>query len=245
LFIQASYTFGKALNMADDTGWAGPKAFNWEGMLARNYSPAGYDRRHMFTSAFNYDLPFGKGKRFNMGRVADLIAGGWKANGTLFIYSGTPFTVSGSGQSLQCIGCTQTAHQIGPVRKLGGRGPQQPYFDPSSFRDPLFYFNPQNPEYVPGTMGINALYGPGFWQLNPGLFKTFEITEKVKMEFRAESTNVAHNARWGNPAGGSASQQLRPDGSLDTSRVNPLQGFMTITGADSTRQFRLGLRLSF
>jgi hypothetical protein len=246
LFMTVSYTFGKALNMADDTGWTGPKAFNWEGMLSRNYSPASYDRRHMFTWGWVYEMPFGKGRKYSIeNKVADFIAGGWRLTGIFSAYSGTPFTVTGSGQSLQCIGCTQTAHQIGPVKKLDGKGPQQPYFDPSSFRDPLFYFNPSNPQYIPGSMGINRLYGPGFWRLDPGLFKNFKITERLNMEFRAESYNVAHNTRWGNPSGNSAAMLLRPDGSLDTSRANPLQNFMCITSADSSRQFRFGLRLSF
>ncbi|NWF85263.1 MAG: hypothetical protein HXY18_15715, partial [Bryobacteraceae bacterium] len=235
----------KALNMADDTGWAGPKAFNWEGMLARNYSPASYDRRHMYTMSWVYDLPFGAGQKYNLSGVANMIAGGWRFNGIFSAYSGTPFTVTGSGQSLQCIGCTQTAHQIGPVKKLDGKGPLQPYYDPSAFRDPLFYFNPANPQYIPGSMGINALYGPGFWRLDPGLFKNFKLTEKLNMEFRAEATNLAHNARWGNPSGAAGNMRLNPDGSLNTSVTNPLNGFMTITSADSTRQFRFGLRLSF
>ena len=243
-FTKMSYTWGKALNMADDTGWAGPKAFNWEPMLHRNYSPASYDRSHMFTMAFAYEMPFGKGKKFNLDGIANQMFGGWNLNGTYFLYSGTPFTVTGSGQSLQCIGCTQTAHQIGPVEKIGGKGPQQPYYNPASFRDPLFYFNAANPVYTPGTMGINTLRGPGFWQLNPGLFKNFMITERVKMEFRAESTNVAHNTRWGNPNGGSGAMLLNPDGSL-RNVPNPLQNFMAITSADSFRQFRLGLRVSF
>jgi hypothetical protein len=247
-FLTTSYTFGKALNMADETGWAGPKAFNWEGMLDRNYSPAGYDRRHSFTAAAVYDLPWGRGKKYDMTGVADAVLGGWRVNGTLFAYTGTPFTVTGSDTSLRCIGCTQTAHQVGPVRKLGGLGPQQPYYDPSAFRDPLFYFNPDNPQYIPGTMGINALYGPGFWHFNPGLFKTFSITEKVKMEFRAEANNVLNATAWNNPSGSSANMRLKSDGSLDTSVSNPLNGFMTITGVNdvnSRRQFRFGLRLSF
>ncbi len=244
-FFTSSYTFGKSLNMADDTGWAGPKAFNWEGMLARNYSPAGYDRRHMFTTAFAYDVPMGQGKRYNLSGPADVLLGGWKLSGTFYAYTGTPFTVTGSGASLQCIGCTQTAFQIGEVDKLDGKGPLQPFYNPSAFRDPLYYFDSANPNYIPGSMGINALYGPGFWQLNPGLFKNFTITEKLNLEFRAEATNVAHNARWSNPSGSSAAQRLNPDGSLNTSIANPLNGFMTITGADSTRQFRFGLRLSF
>ncbi|MBI5086220.1 MAG: TonB-dependent receptor [Acidobacteria bacterium] len=244
LMAKVSYTWSKSLNFADDDGWAGMKAFNWEPMLSRNYSPAGYDRRHMFTAAWVYALPFGKGQKFGLSGIADMIAGGWRLNGMFSAYSGTPFTVSGSGSSLQCIGCTQTADQIGPVKKLDGKGPQQPFYDPSAFRDPLYYFN-QTGVYRPGSMGINRLYGPGFWRLDPGLFKNFKITEKVNMEFRAESTNVAHNARWGNPSGSSANMRLNPDGSLNTSVANPLNGFMTITSADSTRQFRFGLRLAF
>ena len=44
--------------------------------------------------------------------------------------------------------------------------------------------------------------------------------------------------------GGSAAMLLNPDGSL-RNVPNPLQNFMAITGADSFRQFRLGLRVSF
>jgi hypothetical protein len=121
LFAKLSYTFGKALNMADDTGWAGPKAFNWEGMLDRNYSPASYNRPHTFTSALARELPFGKERRFNLEGIANQVLGGWSMNGTFYVYAGTPFTVTGSSQSLQCIGCTQTAHQIGPVKKPGAK----------------------------------------------------------------------------------------------------------------------------
>ncbi len=246
LFMTVAYTYGKALNMANDTGWAGPKAFNWEPMLARNYSPASYDRRHMFTTGWVWEMPFGKGRRFNIqNRVADFIAGGWRLNGLFSAYSGTPFTVTGSAQSLQCIGCTQTAHQIAPVKKLGGLGPGQPYYDPMSFRDPLFYFNPANPEYIPGSMGINRLYGPGFFRLDPGLFKNFRVTERFNVEFRAEAQNATLARRWGNPNGFAGAMLLTPQGTLDTSRPNPLQNFMTITSADNYREFRLGLRMSF
>ncbi len=246
LFMTISYTFGKALNMADDTGWTGPRGFNWEPMLARNYSPAGYDRRHMFTTGWVWEMPFGKGRRFNIqNRALDFIAGGWRLNGMFSAYSGTPFTVTGSGQSLQCIGCTQTAHQIAPVKKLGGLGPGQPYYDPMSFRDPLFYFNSANPEYIPGSMGLNRLYGPGFFRLDPGLFKNFRVTERFNVEFRAEAQNATLARRWGNPNSFAGAMLLTPQGTLDTSRPNPLQNFMTITSADNYREFRLGLRMSF
>ncbi len=210
-------------------------------MLRRNYATAGYDRRHMFTMGWVYELPVGRGKRWSTSGVADYLAGGWKINGVFSAYNGTPFTVSGSGQSLRCNGCTQTAHQIAPVTKIDTeRGPNKPYFDPNSFRDPLFYFNTANPVYTSGTMGRNVLYGPGFWRIDPAVYKEFQITERVKAEFRAEAFNITNTPRWGNPGSGSASMQLNPDGS-----IRSLNNFMSITGAGSLRYLRLALRTEF
>jgi hypothetical protein len=89
-------------------------------------------------------------------------------------------------------------------------------------------------------MGRNVLYGPGFWRVDPAIFKEFRLTEHVKTEFRAEATNVTNTPRWGNPNAGSASKRLNPDGSLSA-----LNDFMCITGASSDRQFRFGLRFEF
>ena len=215
-------------------------------MMRRAYGPAGYDRTHSFTAAWNYELPFGKGRKWSLdSKAADLVAGGWKFAGVFAAYTGTPFYVSGSGSSLQCIGCTQTADLIAPVKKIGKKGPGQLYYDPMSFRDPLFEFNPANPVYRPGTTGWGILRGPGFWTINPALFKDFRITEKVKAEFRAESTNFTNTPRWSNPNASAASMRLRPDGSLDTSLADPLRNFMSITGASTGREFRFGLRVAF
>ena len=245
LFVKSSFTWGKALNMADDTGWTGLWGWNWEPMINRNYGYAGYDRKYMFTTAWVYELPFGKGRQFSIDNpVADAVLGGWRVNGTFYAYTGTPFYISGSSSSLQCIGCRQTGEQLGPFVKLDKKGPQQPYFEPSAFRDPRFWFV-QTGDYKSGSMGKNPFHGPGFWQLNPAVFKNFQITERVGLEFRAEAENVAHNTRWSNPSGSSASQQLNADGSLNTSVTNPLRGFATITGANSDRKFRFGLRLAF
>ncbi|MDP3000401.1 MAG: carboxypeptidase regulatory-like domain-containing protein, partial [Bryobacterales bacterium] len=168
LFLRGSYTFGKALNMADEDGWAGLRLWNWGPMIRRNYGPAGYDRTQQFVTAWNYELPFGKGKKFAMdNKAADFVLGGWKFVGSFTAYSGTPFYVSGTGTSLQCIGCTQTGDQIAPVKKLGGKGPGNPYYDPMSFRDPLFSFNAAAPVYRPGNTGWGILRGPGYWRINP------------------------------------------------------------------------------
>ena len=177
-------------------------------------------------------------------KFADAIAGGWKISGIFTAYSGTPFTVSGSGSSLQATGNSQTADLIGPVNKLGGKGPGNPYYAPLSFIDPLIYYN-QNGVYRFGTTGRNILRGPGYWQLSPAIYKDFRIREKVNAEFRAEATNLTNTPIWGNPNAGSANLRRNPDGSLNTTVTDPLQNFMCITSATAGRQFRFGLRLAF
>ncbi len=219
--------------------------WNWAPVVGRNYAPSGYDRTHMFTAGWNYELPVGAGKKVAItNKLADAVAGGWKLSGIFTAYSGTPFTVSGSTSSLQATGNSQTADQIGPVTKVGRKGPSQPYYDPLSFIDPLIYFN-QNGIYRFGTMGRNVLRGPGYWQLSPAIYKNFKFREKVNAEFRIESTNLTNTPIWANPNAGSASLRRNADGSLNTTVADPIQNFMCITSATAGRQFRFGLRLAF
>ncbi|MDZ4798281.1 MAG: TonB-dependent receptor [Bryobacteraceae bacterium] len=240
-----NYTWSKAMNMADDNGWVGLRSFNWAPAINRNYTLAGYDRTHAFTAGWNYEIPVGKGKKVGLtNSFANAVIGGWKVAGTFIAYSGTPFSVSGSAQSLQAAGNSQTADLIAPAVRLGGKGPGQPYFDPMSFRDPLFS-TAAGGAYRFGTMGPNTLRGPGYWQLNPGLFKEWMIRERTRLEFRAEAQNFTNTPIWGNPNAGSASLRLNADGSLNRSVADPIQNFMSITGASAGRQFRFGLRLAF
>jgi hypothetical protein len=249
LMLKATYTFGKSLSMADEDGWtAMGGGWNWDPVIRRNYAPSGYDRTHAFTAGWNYELPVGAGKKYAIqNKVTDAVLGGWKLSGIFVAYSGLPFTVSGSGSSLQATGNNQTADQIGPVVKLGGKGPSEPYYDPMSFRDPLFLFNVTR-EYRFGTTGRNILRGPGYWQLSPGIFKNFKMGERVNAEFRAEATNITNTPIFSNPSGTSANLRLNPDGTLNRSVADPLQNFMCITATGTghaARQFRFGLRLAF
>jgi hypothetical protein len=241
LFLKGSYTWSKAINLADEDGWAALRYFNWGPVIKRNRTVAGYDRRHMFTMAFVWNVPAGKGKKFNIdSKVLDGIAGGWALSSVFSAYSGAPFTVSGSSASLNAPGNSQTADQIAPVKKIGNFGPGQQYFDPMSFVDPNF--NRPSNVFRFGTMGPNALYGPGYWRDDVNLTKNFKLTERVNMEFRAQAFNLTNTIRWNNPNAGSASMQLNPDGSLRNAN-----NFMSITGTptDYERQLRFGLRLSF
>ncbi|MEB2364229.1 MAG: TonB-dependent receptor [Bryobacteraceae bacterium] len=241
LFMKGSYTWSKALSMQDDTGWAELPYWDWEPMINRNYAPAGYDRTHMFTMAWVYELPFGNGRKYNLSGIADTILGGWRINGMFSAYTGTPINITASGDSVRCFSCQQTADVVGRVRRIDNeRGPGKPFLDPAAFADPLWSFNASNPVYRFGTLGRNAIRGPGFWRLDPMISKIFSITERFKAEFRAEANNGTNTPRWNNPNTSLGQIQRNAAG-----QVTDYRNFMAITGAGELRVIRLGLRLSF
>jgi hypothetical protein len=131
-------------------------------------------------------------------------------------------------------GNSQTADQVLPsVKKLGGIGPNVPFFDPLAFRavtDVRF-----------GNTGRNILCGPGVVNVNASLFRLFSLTERHKLEFRAEAHNLSNTPHFNNPGANASNMRLNSDGSLAS-----LGNFLSITSAQADeRQFRLGLRLSF
>jgi hypothetical protein len=241
LFLKGAYTWSKAISLSDEDGWAGMPLFNTPSQIDRNRSVTGYDRRQMFIMSWVYEMPWGKGRPFDLSGFADMIAGGWRINGVYSAYTGTPFTVTASTASLNTPGNSQTADQIAEVKKIGDVGPGTQYYDVTSFRDPNF----QRPStlFRFGTMGRNALYGPGFQKVDMAIFKDFRIMERLVLQFKAESFNLTNTPRFGNPAGNVSNMTIN----ATTGAVVNTNNFMAITSTDagSERKFRFGLRLTF
>ena len=148
---------------------------------------------------------------------ASKLAGGWQVNGLLAAYSGTPFSVSASGNSLNAPGNTQRANQVKPtVAILGGTGPGQSYFDPLAFSSVT--------TATFGTAGFNSIRGPGTMNFDAGLFRNFRPIERMNIQFRAEAMNVTNTPHFANPASNVSNLQLNPDGS-----VRNLGGYTVIT----------------
>jgi outer membrane receptor protein involved in Fe transport len=239
LLLKGAYTWSKAINWIDDDGWTGAQSWNWEPVMHRNRAVAGYDRTHMFTLGYVYELPFGNGRRMMTSGPLSWLLGGWQTNGAFAAYTGSPFTLGANGAELNAPGNAQTADQVADdVRILGEIGANKMWFDPLAFRQPTGVRF--------GTTGRNALRGPGMWNLDLSLFRSFNITERVRTEFRAECFNLTNTPKFSNPGTNVGSMVLNPDGT-----IRALNNFSSITstqgnaGNSSERQFRFGLRLSF
>ena len=229
--LGVSYTFSRTINYADnsDSGLT----WNWTPMLGRNKALANFDRTHNFQFYGNYALPFGNGQRWAASGWKNLVAGGWQVNWIMSRLSGTPFNVATAGTSVNAPGNTQTADQVLPtVQILGGHGVGQPYFDPNAFA-PITAVRF-------GNTGRNILRGPGSFTLDGSVFRTFRLTERFSLQFRAEMFGVTNTPAFGNPGATVSNASRNPDGS-----IRALSGYTEITSASGERQARFALKLSF
>jgi hypothetical protein len=226
LQMMLSYTFSKAIDNLDNE--LGSLLFYGAG-FDRNKALAGFDRTQNFRIGWLAELPFGAGKKWAQTGVARLLLGGWQVNGIFSAYTGLPFTVTASGASLSAPDQTQTADQVkSTVTKLGGIGPNQPYYDPTAFATVTGVRF--------GTSGRNTLFGPGLVNVDASLFRNFNIKERLNLQLRAEAYNLTNTPHFNNPSANVSSG-----------------GFMTITSALSRannveggeRQFRFALRISY
>lgn len=194
-----------------------------------NRSLSSFDRPHNLQITNMIELPFGKGRRYlNDNGVVSAIVGGWQVNNIVSYFSGLPFTVTSSGNSLNAPGSTQTADQIkSSVAIFGNTGPGQKYFDVDAFRAVGSDPNTANRARF-GTAGFNILRGPSRFQWDFGLFRRFQVTERWDIQFRAEAFNFTNTPQWGNP-----------QASRDSA------AFGEITTVSGERIFRFGLRIGF
>jgi hypothetical protein len=92
-----------------------------------------------------------------------------------------------------------------------------------------------------GSSGRNLLRGPGQTNLDASIFRDFSLTERFRLQFRAEAFNVSNTPAFNNP-GATASSATRNAQGLITN----LGGFTEITTAQPTeRQFRFALKIMF
>jgi hypothetical protein len=165
---------------------------------------SGFDIKHRYSQSVIYDLPFGKGKHFNIENAfANGLFGNWQVNGIFTAQSGLPFTpvlatsVSNSGGSR-------------PDRLKVGETSNQTinhWFDTSFNTPDAAWATPR--QYTYGNGGRNILRGPHRTNLDFSVFKEFPIKERYRLQFRSEFFNIFNhpqfdlpNATIGNPAAG-------------------------------------------
>jgi len=201
------------------------------------HNPNSTDVPHGLAASFAAELPFGRAKKWANRGVGAALLGGWQVNGLLSCFQGRRFPVTASGSSLNAPGHTQHADQVKPKVEV--------YGDPNMWFDPLAYAPVTEPRF--GNSGYNQLRGPGYVNLDLSVFRTFKLTERFNLQFRAEAYNATNTPHFNNPGHNINNLRLNPDGTIKN-----LNGFAQVTkvkgsmrdGIDE-RMFKFAIRLTF
>jgi hypothetical protein len=232
----ANYTYSKSTGIAGNANSDGALRINIPEYYDLNKSLSDFDRTHNLHITNITQLPFGPGRRWlNDEGLLSQIVGGWQVNNILSFYTGTPFSVTSSGTSLNAPENDQRADQVtSDVRILGGIGRDSAYFDPLAFKPVT--------EARFGTAPFNVLHGPGVASWDLGVFRQFRMPRGLDLQVRMEAFNVTDRPRFGNPGGNVSNLRLNPDGT-----VQNLNGFAVVTSTvdGSERQIRFGVRLGW
>ncbi len=228
LLVKGAYTLSKSMNENDADGRA---TLNWNtpSELYRNWGPAGFDRRHNLQLAVAYALPWQHGENGYGGFLKALVSD-WQLNAMLGAFSGTPFTVTASGTTLNTPANTQTADLVGTFQPTGNIGGAGTWFNTSAFAAPTGVRF--------GTSTRNQFYGPGGYNLDFSVFRSFPVGGEKRIEARVEANNVLNHAVYANPNSDSTSGNF--------GLITTLLGGGAFTNQTyPERQIRLVLRMSF
>jgi hypothetical protein len=216
----SSYTYGKVLDIASDAESGTLNAWNFN----QDSGPASFDIKHLWTTSWIYELPFGKGKRFGAGwnSLADKFVGGWQVGGILFFRTGLPFTVS------QQTGLLSTGTGNRPDRIASGtldHPTPDHWFDLGAFRPT----SDNTGTY--GNAGRDILSSPGQAQADLSLVKNTRFHERFEHQLKFEFFNAFNHPQF-----------AAPGSSIGTATAGVISSLLYNT---PMRQIQIAMKLSF
>jgi hypothetical protein len=144
-----------------------------------DYGNGDFDTRHLFTASFVYQVP----KAPWAHGWSDRLVNGWQVSSLWNFHSGQPFDEVRS--YLNLVGNPFA----GVDHKFSAAGGGTLWVNPSAFCDP----NAGDPQCTGspfGNIARNRFYGPGYRSVDLSVFKNIPITERVKIQLRAEMFNL-------------------------------------------------------
>jgi hypothetical protein len=179
--------YGSAGVAAEGAYWMNAYEPEW------NYGPAFFDARHNFVFSANYEIPYGRGRRWGSDApaIADALLGGWMVSGIFQARTGFPITVvDGSNPSLQGVRGNERPNCVGDP--VPADQTTQRWIDITAFA--------RAPQGTWGNCPIGVARAPGYRNLDLVLAKRIEAGGERYFEFRAEAFNLTNTPSFGPPA---------------------------------------------
>ncbi|HEV2708432.1 MAG TPA: TonB-dependent receptor [Pyrinomonadaceae bacterium] len=238
LQFTARYTFSKAKDNLSSTFSESNNNFNLGFLDPLNpnldYGYADFDVRHRFVGSFNWEVPLFRDHENSFVRQS---LGGWALTGIVNVRSGLPFSI---------YDCSFAVFSVCPRLVPTAAVPFEVAGNPADAGDPnvftLIDLSNQTPgnfvhaptgtsEFGPFPANMtarNAFRGPGFWNVDLGVYKNFRMGERYNLQFRGELYNAFNHAN------------LFVDGANADVSAGNITGFKT-----GRRNIQLAVRFTF
>jgi hypothetical protein len=221
LSFLAAYTWSKVRSDAYDllNGFSGNgyRAPYVPGVgIHADYGLANFDIRNVLHFSGGYELPFGKGKPY-MGDAAgakNALIGGWAIQWLVNLQGGQPFKIdcpSGTAQNVNCYSFVLPGKKARTSLHIMPDG-NPAMLNAAAFAQPCqFGVTPAKPAgcipqstpagYLGGAQP-SQIAGPAFYRWDFSIFKNFQLSERMRLEFRTEFFNILNHPNFNYPGFG-------------------------------------------
>jgi len=220
---EVDYTWSHEIDITsgDLSGVSNPWNFKYD------KGAGSYDRRQILSANYIYRLPiFEKGNG-----LAHSVVGGWTLAGTFTGESGEAANVTYGTSDTIGLGQGYT-NRPNVVAKARYTKKVTQWFDPTIFHAPIAAWN-GGPDQGFGNGRKDTVVGPGRVNFTTSLYKTFDITERAKFEFRIESFNTFNHTEFNGVNTGYSTDKTGT------------QNFGNVTGTWDPRVLQFGGKFSF
>ncbi len=211
--FQFSWTYGHSIDNASGFRSTNSQVPAWDSERFR--ADSDFDLRHYIAFSGTWELPFYKMWSSGPSRLTR----GWTLYPIITFRTGAPMTIfsglstqstdpgpSGAGdQGLVLANQVNTNTYYNPKQtqtlnnpNIGGTASGNYWFNPAAFSADFSYLQPG--QYTYGSSGRNEYRGPDQFNVNLSIAKTTNITERTKVEIRADFFNAFNHAEFGLPS---------------------------------------------
>jgi hypothetical protein len=209
-----NYTLSKSIDVGSNAERINEfQGFGFASQVINSWSPkqlravSDFDTTHQINSNWVYDLPFGNGRHWGSSwhGVGNALLGGWTLTGIYRWTSGYPFSVEPG------LGFWGTNWQLTSALMQAGQLPKTGVYTDANGNPNIFQASTTASAdnqltnlsggpfrlAFPGESGQrNNLRGPGYFNIDGGIHKTFNITERQNVQFTWQVFNVLNDVRF-------------------------------------------------
>ena len=217
----ASHTYSKYMANGTNINGGGNGAPQDARCTRCEWGPMPEDRNHIVVINHNWELPFGKGRKFVTAGPLAYVVGNWNLTGVWSMSTGEKFTATAAASvSNSAGGGGDRPNRIRDGNLVASERTIDRWFDLTAFA--------AAPQFTFGNSGRGILVGPGNVNVDLGVQREFLFGEQRRLQFRWEMFNAFNRANFSPP---------------NSAIGNPVAGVISSTGP--ARVMQLGLKLYF